>query len=130
LKTTLINGRPFNHHTRPWLALGTHHAIVCMEVVADEDREMLLSTLSLNGTRKVVDVSLDQALSYAANGIQEIMCADGSLGLVMSQNARKSLTDEQFTILSSTVAKIAVVEFSLIEKLGGGSISGAISMLF
>eukprot|EP01122_Echinamoeba_exundans_P014054 TRINITY_DN6288_c0_g1_i1.p1 TRINITY_DN6288_c0_g1~~TRINITY_DN6288_c0_g1_i1.p1 ORF type:complete len:960 (-),score=226.78 TRINITY_DN6288_c0_g1_i1:65-2857(-) len=130
LKTTQVNGRPFNHHTRPWLALGTHHAVVCTEVVADDDKEMLLSALSLNGTRKVIEVTLEQALSYAANGIQEVMCADGSLGLVMSQNARKSLTDEQFATLSSTVAKIAVVEFSLIEKLGGGSISGASSMLF
>lgn len=130
LKTTVAEGRPLNHHTRPWLAIGTNHAIVCMEMVAEADRDMLRAALSLNGSRKVVEVNLTQALSYAANGVQEIMDCNGKLGLIMSQNARKSLTQEQFSTLASTVDKVVVVEFSLIEKLGGGSISGAINTLY
>lgn len=130
LTKTARDDLPFNHHSRPWLAIGTKFVIICKEIMEPEDFDAVVKSASLNGARAVLVITLDQALSYAANGTQEVLMPDGKLGLLLSANARKALTDQQFEVLQSCVDKVAVVEFSLIEKLGGGSVSGVMNFLF
>jgi hypothetical protein len=117
------------HHTRALLCIGTNFAIVCSEVIDKSKRGLVLEKLATQG-RKVVQITLNQALSFAAYGALEILDPDNKPVLILSTTAQSVLLEEQIADLTSTVSKVFYVDISSLEKLGGGSISGVIGGLF
>ena len=78
----------------------------------------------------MIELTWEQTLNFAAYSAQELLDRDGNPVLILSESAMKSLTEQQLGALSQAVAKIYSVDISLIEKLGGGSVSGIVGELF
>ncbi len=109
----------FIYHTNVMMHIGVDYAVVCLESIrSDEEREMVIEKLSLNG-RKIVDITLEQVHQYAGNMLQ-VNNDDGDLFTVLSTQALASLTDEQKAIIQSS-SQLLPVDIEVIETVGGGS---------
>lgn len=107
------------YHTNVMMALGTTHAVVCMEVIRDEaEQAALRQTLSETG-KTIVEISLDQMNQFAGNMLE----VKGSAGAVwaMSSSAYAALQPEQIGALSSGGKLLLHSDLSTIETYGGGS---------
>lgn len=116
------------YHTNVMMEVGTQVAIVCLESIKDEkEREKVVSRL--NSTEKViVEISLDQVEHFAGNML-ELKSRNGKPLMIMSAEARESLTMKQETIIS-TYNKILSPELTTIETNGGGSARCMIAEIF
>ena len=115
------NGKPI-YHTNVMMAIGTNVAIICLESIVDQkQRDEITKSLEQNGTRKLVDITLDQMQHFAGNML-EIQNQQGEYLLVMSKAAYQSLTDEQRQTIEQTKTKLIYFDVSTIEQCGGGSV--------
>jgi hypothetical protein len=114
------------YHTNVVMSVGTGFAVVCLEVVAEADREALRESLERTG-RTVIQISLAQMLDFCGN-VLEVAGSDGPV-LVMSERARASFTPDQLSELGrhATICSFAI---PVIERLGGGSARCMLAELF
>lgn len=116
------------YHTNVMMEVGTQVAIVCLESIKDEkEREKVASRLTATG-KVIVEISLDQVENFAGN-MMELKSRNGNPLMIMSAAARKSLTTQQETIIS-TYNKILSPELKTIETNGGGSARCMIAEIF
>jgi len=73
---------------------------------------------------------LEQTLNYVAYSAQEVLDRNNQHVLILSSRAKQALINTQLQTLSKAVSRIIDVDMSLIENLGGGSVSGMIGELF
>lgn len=107
------------YHTNVMMSVGDKFAIVCSESVPDlKEREKLIKTLEKTG-HEIIEISYKQLYSFAGNMLQVRNEAGESI-LVMSQQARDSLNEEQVTKIEK-YARILSSPLEVIEKHGGGS---------
>ncbi|MCP9235333.1 citrulline utilization hydrolase CtlX [Lewinella sp. JB7] len=108
------------YHTNVMMALGTTHAIVCLDALRDEaERSKLTESLILTGKR-IVELSLDQVDQFAGNAL-EVSTEEGPVW-IMSSAAFGALTEEQRqTLVAPPGTRIVHADLSTIERYGGGS---------
>jgi len=120
-------GRPV-YHTNVVMHVGTHHAVVCLDSIADSvQRQHLCDSLQAAG-KEVVSISFGQMNHFAGNML-ELQSVDGSPILVMSATAKASLTAEQLSTLER-FTHILAPDISAIEKAGGGSVRCMLAEIF
>ena len=107
------------YHTNVMMSIGNTLSIVCLEAIAAiEQREMVVNSLQTNN-RELLELTLEQMEAFAGNML-EVRSSSGVKLLVMSKQARHSLTREQVKIIESHV-KIISAPLNNIEASAGGS---------
>lgn len=107
------------YHTNVLMCIGTGYTVICAEAIPTFQRQDVLDALRKTG-HEVVELSMDQMYDFAGNML-EVMNDSGSLTLVMSGTAMKSLSLDQKQRLSE-YATLLSVDIPTIEKYGGGSV--------
>ena len=116
------------YHTNLMLAIGSQWAVVCDEIIADEnERRSLLSRLEESG-REVIRISAEQVNGFAGN-VLEVRNRLGETFIAMSTAAYGSFTEEQRETLCS-FARIVHAPIPTIERLGGGSVRCMLAEVF
>lgn len=107
------------YHTNVMMAMGDEFVVISMESIHDEaERKMLLEHFAKTN-KTVVDLSMEQIEAFAGNMLQ-IQNDDGKTFLVMSEQAYKSLRQEQIDLIER-FTNILYTPIYTIEKFGGGS---------
>lgn len=122
------SGKPI-YHTNVLMALGTTHAVVCLDVIPDAaERQKLVDQLKNTG-KKILEISNDQVDEFAGNML-ELKGKDGPVW-AMSSSAYGALTPAQREELSNG-GKITLIhsDLSTIEQHGGGSARCMMAELF
>lgn len=124
-------GVPF-YHTNVLMCIGARMAAICVEAVAEVDRERLIERLRAGG-REVVEIEYDQIAQFAGNML-ELATWNEALGdsrvLVMSEAARRALKPDSFARLAACTDKVLAVPVPTIERLGGGSVRCMLAEVF
>lgn len=108
------------YHTNVVMTLGEQFAAICLDCIPlDDDRNKVTTALS-ESRHEVIEISWDQVLNFAGNMIQ-INNRNGQAYIVMSEQAYKSLRQDQILSLEKYVQIIAPPIYT-IEKYGGGSV--------
>ena len=106
------------YHTNVIMAMGTHHAVICLQSVAEEEREGVRQALTNSG-RQIIDLSFDQILHFAGNML-EVVDGQGRPRWAMSTQAYEALSEVQRLVLEEQ-GPIIHAPINVIEQLGGGS---------
>ena len=113
------DGSPI-YHTNVLMNVGESLAVICTEsILRSDQRQAVLQSLADTG-HEVLELSFAQLEAFAGNML-ELRAADGSPVIAMSEQARRSLTDEQAGIIGKH-AKIVSAPIDNIEKSAGGSV--------
>jgi hypothetical protein len=120
------DGTPI-YHTNVLLSIGARWAVVCIEAIAEGDRERVLQRLH-DSEREVIELTM-QALSGFAANILELSGRDASGGvhsvLVLSEQARSALQGLDgldWDRVSGCVDEVVAAANPTIESAGGGSV--------
>ncbi len=121
------NNKPI-YHTNVMMALGEKLAILCSEAIEDpEDRAKVIRQLEYND-KTIVDINLEQVSHYAGNML-ELRSEDLTRYMIMSETAKKSLSQEQIESITQ-FSQIITVSIPTIQKYGGGSIRCMLTEIF
>ena len=116
------------YHTNVMLAIGSQWAVVCDEIIRDEDeRHAVLQVLAESG-RTVIRITGDQVNGFAGN-VLEVRNKHGERFIAMSSAAHSAFTREQRETLSG-FATLVHAPIPTIEKLGGGSVRCMLAEVF
>ncbi len=107
------------YHTNVMMALGESFVVICMDTVKDPAENALLRRKFAETGKEIIEISLDQMVSYAGNMLQ-VRNAKGETLLVMSEQAFKSLQKSQIDALEKHTALLHS-PIQTIEYYGGGS---------
>ena len=127
--TQVIDGseKPI-YHTNVMMSVGEKLAIVCLDVVKnDEERDQLIKSLESNN-RKILEITENQIYCFAGN-ILQLKNTHGENLWVMSTQAFASFTELQ-TVAIQKHSTIIHSQLKTIEKLGGGSARCMIAEVF
>lgn len=120
-------GEPI-YHTNVMMALGEDFVVICLECIPDEDQKKeLLRSFETTG-KEVIEITLDQVNAFAGNML-EVYGRDKKRFLVMSQQARDALTEQQINQISA-FTNILAIPIPTIEKFGGGSVRCMMAEIF
>lgn len=107
------------YHTNVVMALGETFVVICLDTVKNlQERALLLDYFEETG-KEVIDIAMSQMKSFAGNMLQ-VKSGKGQTFLVMSEQAYKSLTEEQIERLEGHTNLLPVPIYT-IETYGGGS---------
>ena len=107
------------YHTNVMMCIGTDIAIIASSTIDDkQERKTVMENLKNDG-KKVIDISEEQMNNFAGNML-EVRDTSDNLYMVMSDQARSVLTDDQRDIIEEHTDIISS-DLSVIEKYGGGS---------
>lgn len=107
------------YHTNVMMCIGDAFAVVCLESIPDALEREDLRHHFLNTHKELIEISMEQMNQFAGNMLQ-LRSTDTEPILVMSEQAYKSLNQQQINSLSSH-CKILHAPLYTIEKNGGGS---------
>ena len=108
------------YHTNVMMALGTTHAIVCLDAVTDPAEKSKLTESLLLSNKQIVGLSLEQVDNFAGNAL-EVTTPEGPLW-VMSSAAFSALSEQQRqALVAPPGTRILHADLSTIERYGGGS---------
>lgn len=107
------------YHTNVMMCIGSGFVVICADSIGADRRDAVLEKLRAGGL-EIVEISLDQMLSFAGNML-ELENADGDAILAMSAQALASLDASQVERLAAH-AKIVSAPIDTIETSAGGSV--------
>ena len=119
------------YHTNVVMCVGTHFAIVCGEVITnEEERTNVLQTLEKNG-KIIIDITANQLNNFCGNAL-ELQNDEGVFVVAMSSRAFNNLTEQQRNKLTTEgkVSQIVHSDIEVIEKIGGGSVRCMIAEVY
>lgn len=123
-----IEDAEFTLPTSMILCIANNYAMVCIEAITTlEERNALEKQLAETG-KTIVEISIEQALKFAGNGLQ-LSKPDGKTFLLLSESAFNSLNHNQKEALSS-FNEIVTVQIDTIEQVGGAGIRSMIAEIF
>jgi len=111
------SGRPI-YHTNVLMSLGTNFAVLCIEAVAEDYRELLAAEIRAGG-RTLIEVDYEQMRQFACNLI-ELRGSGGPL-IALSSAARRSFRPEQLRMIER-FGELVEADIPTIEAVGGGSV--------
>lgn len=107
------------YHTNVMMGLADRYVVICAESIRDaEQREQVITSITGSGKR-VIPITPDQMHHFAGNVLQ-VTNQEGETFLLMSSQAKRSLTPEQIVLLES-FNPILDTPLDTIETSGGGS---------
>ncbi len=113
------DGAPI-YHTNVMMSLGETVAVICDESIPRADqRDAVLENLRRSG-HEIVSLTFDQMEAFAGNML-ELRSASGERLFAMSEQAERSLTDEQRRIIEAE-SRIVSAPIDNIERSAGGSV--------
>lgn len=116
------------YHTNVMMALGKDFAVICLDAIKDgEERKKVEDSLAQSG-KEIIDISFHQMNAFAGNMLQ-VEGKDGKSYLVMSEQARNSLTDAQIAQIEK-YTNILSSPIPTIETYGGGSVRCMMAEVF
>ncbi|WP_235298337.1 citrulline utilization hydrolase CtlX [Portibacter marinus] len=116
------------YHTNVMMALGEELCILCKDSITDEkERAEVIDSLEQSG-KEIIEISIEQMNHFAGNML-EVKNKDGYRYMVMSEQAYKSLNQDQITKIEH-YAQILHSPLYTIEKYGGGSARCMIAEIF
>lgn len=107
------------YHTNVMMALGTTHAVICLEAIREEEEKRKVVDSLVAAGKQIVGITYDQMEHFAGNML-ELKGADGPVW-AMSSAAYEALSEEQREELQSSNAKLVHSKLTTIETYGGGS---------
>lgn len=116
------------YHTNLLISIGTDFAVVCFEVMKDEQMKQTVKDRLQRLSKACIEISLKQVYSYCGN-ILEVQAEDGKKMVVMSETAKSAFTKEQLELLSQ-YGEIVTVSIPTIEQVGGGGIRCMMAEVF
>jgi len=116
------------YHTNVMMALGEELCILCTESIKDEKERTELLTSLEETDKEVIEISLEQMGKFAGNML-EVKNKLGYRYMVMSEQAYKSLNEEQINKIEHH-SQIIHVPLYTIEKYGGGSARCMLAEIF
>lgn len=108
------------YHTNVVMSVGTNYAVVCLDVIQDENERVAVQQLLALSGHEVIKITEAQMFAFAGNMLQ-VQNQDGELFIVMSTTAYNVLNYDQINLLKQH-NQLIVADVSTIEKLGGGSV--------
>ena len=112
------NDQPI-YHSNVMMCVGEQFVVICLEAIKDPTEQAEVVQTIANTGRKLISISLNQMNHFAGNMLQ-VRNGEGQRFLVMSTQARESLTPLQVQELSAFGPLLHSPLYS-IEKNGGGS---------
>jgi hypothetical protein len=107
------------YHTNVLMAVGLDFVVICLDTIRDmEERNFVIETIE-STDKEIIEISLEQMMQFAGNMLQ-VKNKDGETFLVMSEQAFKSLDEDQVTQIESFTQPLPIPLYT-IEKYGGGS---------
>jgi len=106
------------YHTNVIMAMGTYHAVICLQSVVEAERDLVRQALTDSG-RQIIDLSFHQILHFAGNML-EVVNGEGNPVWAMSSQAHDALSELQRQVLEEH-GPIIHAPINVIEQLGGGS---------
>ena len=116
------------YHTNVLMCVGSRFAVVCAEVIAEQERAAVLHALRQSG-HEVIELTAAQMHAFAGNML-ELKTAGGELCVAMSQSAYDALTNDQRARLKYLAGSLIVAPIPTIEKEGGGSVRCMLAEIF
>lgn len=107
------------YHTNVLMGLGEKLAIICLSSIDDPKERKMVSQSLKNDGKIILDITEKQMHEFAGNMLQ-VQGAFGKTYWVMSEAARKSLTEKQVELIEEH-SEILSSDLTVIETLGGGS---------
>lgn len=114
------------YHSNVVMGLGEEWAVVCLECVAPDEREMLSTSLQ-ECEKELIEITRIQMNAFAGN-CMELSNGKGEKCMVMSFTGWNSLRDTQKTQIEKLCSTL-ILDVSEIERIGGGSIRCMIAEL-
>ncbi|MBI4126483.1 MAG: amidinotransferase [Deltaproteobacteria bacterium] len=116
------------YHTNVVMCVGTEFAVIALASIPDAaERARVKRTLQQSG-RTIVEITETQVEHFAGNML-ELTNAQGERIIVMSEQARQSLTSPQVSTLER-FAHIVAIPIPTIETVGGGSVRCMLAEIF
>jgi hypothetical protein len=119
---TDASGIPY-YHTNVMMWIGARCVAVCLEAVAEPQRQALRAKLARAG-RTVIELGRDEIALFGGNMLE--LPLPGATGprslLVMSAHAAAGLRTGTAAAIRAHVDKIIAVQVPTIERVGGGSV--------
>mgnify|MGYP002279058472 CR=1 FL=1 len=107
------------YHTNVMMCIGTDVAVIASSSIDDQkERKTVIDNLKNDG-KTVIDITEEQMHHFAGNML-EVTNESGVKMMVMSEQAKSALTDQQINQLKRHTT-IVTSDLSIIEKYGGGS---------
>jgi hypothetical protein len=125
-ETTSHAGKPI-YHSDVFMYVGTEIIGICIDVINEEYREMVLDKVSR--FHDVMLINENQILDFCGNSL-EARNKNNEKFIIMSTKALSSLSDSQKNTLNKYFKKIIHTDLESIEKYGGGSARCMLSELF
>ena len=102
------------------MCIGDSFVVICGEAIPDsEERNTVFDSLKRTG-HEIIDLTISQMNAFAGNML-ELTTASTKNIIVMSQQAKNSLTKEQILCLEKRT-RILSVPVDTIENISGGSV--------
>ncbi len=124
---TDAQGAPY-YHTNVMMCVGTDAAVVCMESVAEHDRQRVRESFK-KSSHTLIEITRDQVLAFVGNML-ELRSTRGAPRIAMSTTAHDALTPDQLATLESKGLRTVHAPIPTIERVGGGSLRCMIAELF
>ncbi|WP_170475504.1 citrulline utilization hydrolase CtlX [Ruegeria arenilitoris] len=104
------------YHTNVLMGIGTKYALICLDMIPDQERRATVRARLEESGRKIVELSHAQIAEFAGNAIE----LNGKNGLVLALSSRAllSLTPEQLSIIENS-ARPLPLSVPTIETAGG-----------
>ncbi|SMP35102.1 citrulline utilization hydrolase CtlX [Shimia sagamensis] len=103
------------YHTNVLMGIGTHYALVCLDMIVDPNRRTMVQDRLVQSGREVIDLSEAQIEAFAGNAIE---LTGTTRVLALSKTAIDALQPDQITIIEKT-AKLVPLSIPTIETAGG-----------
>ncbi|WP_256005188.1 citrulline utilization hydrolase CtlX [Pedobacter deserti] len=107
------------YHTNVMMCVGDTFAVICLEAIPDPAQRALVAQRLRDTGKALIEIDFQQMGSFAGNMLQVRNEAGESL-LVMSEQAFKSLSQDQVSVLEQH-ARLVYSPLYTIEQNGGGS---------
>lgn len=109
------------YHTNVVMTIGDTFAILGADTIKADEKEAVLASLQQLG-KDVILMSNNQIFKHFAGNMLQLQNAKGNKFLVMSAEAKRSLTAEQLDIIQNKhLNEIIAPPLNVIETIGGGS---------
>lgn len=116
------------YHTNVMMGIGEEFAVICLNSIENLVQKQIVIEELTTSKKEIVDISLEQVLSFAGNVI-ELKNREEKRYTLMSKTAYESFTEEQKKIIEKS-SEIIYSDISTIETYGGGSVRCMIAEIY
>jgi hypothetical protein len=116
------------YHTNVMMALGKDFAVICMDAIPNADERKKVEESLRQTDKDIIEITPEQMNAFAGNMLQ-VAAKDGQSYLVMSEQAKDSLSDEQVAQIEKHT-RILSAPIPTIEAYGGGSVRCMMAEIF